>query len=406
MLAKQVQSNYSKQQDHIKRLHRDSKGWITLAEILKGKFKQHHYKLEQLLKKTFGDKDCYISQNTFYKPSRRLENIKEIKAIYSDLDVLTKTKFTIEQILIRLEEEVFGTLLPKPNLIINSGRGLHLVWLINPVPYKALPLWNAVQDYFYKQLKDLGADRKSLDATRVLRLIGTENSKSNTIVELLESHEYIYDLREIQQEYLPELSKLKNKKGRPAKTVFVFRERSLYYARITDLVKLCELREYNLKGCREVILFLYRYWLCNFLNDADKALEDTLSLNSEFICPLAEQEVIKATKSAERAFKSKDKQYKYKNKTLIELLGITEEEQINFITIIDDDEYKRRKNERDKAKKKAKRRNENGLTSREQQKQNTINAVLKLKSQGLNNTQIAKNLNISRKHVSSVINKI
>lgn len=59
------------------------------------------------------------------------------------------------------EEEVFGTLLPKPNLIINLGRGLHLVWLITPVPYKVLPLWSVVQDYFYKQLKDLRVDRKS-----------------------------------------------------------------------------------------------------------------------------------------------------------------------------------------------------------------------------------------------------
>lgn len=77
-----------------------------------------------------------------------------------------------------------------------------------------------------------------------------------------------------------------------------------------------------------------------------------------------------------------------------------------MITIIGDNESKCRENERDKVKKKAKRRNEEGLTSREQQKQNTINAILKLKLQGLNNTQIAKNLNISRKHVSSVINKI
>ena len=69
-------------------------------------------------------------------------------------------------------------------------------------------------------------------------------------------------------------------------------ERSLYYARIQDIIKLCELREYDLKGHRELILFLYRYYLCYFLEDTKKALEDVLELNREFREPLRETEVI------------------------------------------------------------------------------------------------------------------
>lgn len=44
-----------------------------------------------------------------------------------------------------------------------------------------------------------------------------------------------------------------------------------------------------------------------------------------FTKPLREKELIQATESAEKVFKSKDKDYKYKNDTLIELLQITEE---------------------------------------------------------------------------------
>lgn len=44
-------------------------------------------------------------------------------------------------------------------------------------------------------------------------------------------------------------------------------ERSLYQGRILDLVKLCELRNYDVKGHREIILFLYRYYLCYFYED-------------------------------------------------------------------------------------------------------------------------------------------
>ena len=65
-------------------------------------------------------------------------------------------------------------------------------------------------------------------------------------------YDYIYVLREIQKEFLPELKPKEKKKGRPKKINYVYRERSLYYARIQDITKLCELREYDLKGYREL----------------------------------------------------------------------------------------------------------------------------------------------------------
>ncbi|MGU9454308.1 DNA-binding response regulator, partial [Clostridium perfringens] len=115
-----------------------------------------------------------------------------------------------------------------------------------------------------------------------------------------------------------------------------------------DIIKLCELREYDLKGHRELILFLYRYYLCSFTEDIEKALNDALELNSMFRKALSEREVIRATRSAERCYLDKNKQYKYKNETLIELLEITEEEQRNMTIIISKEEYKRRKRIRNK----------------------------------------------------------
>ena len=101
-----------------------------------------------------------------------------------------------------------------------------------------------------------------------------------------------------------------------------------------DIIKLCELREYDLKGHRELILFLYRYYLCYFTEDVEKALYDTLELNNMFRQPLSENELIRATKSAEKVYKDKNKEYKYKNETLINLLEITDEEQKEMKTII------------------------------------------------------------------------
>ncbi|MCG4546300.1 DNA-binding response regulator, partial [Clostridium perfringens] len=93
---------------------------------------------------------------------------------------------------------------------------------------------------------------------------------------------------------------------------------------------------------------LYRYYLCSFTEDIEKALNDALELNSMFRQALSEREVIRATRSAERCYLNKNKQYKYKNETLIELLEITEEEQKDMTIIISKKEYKRRENIRGK----------------------------------------------------------
>ena len=387
------QEEYSEQINYLDILHSDSKGWITKAEINSG-YKQWHYRYNELLEQDFNQENVYISINTFYSTFRRLEYIKELKAQFIDLDIY-KTGFTKEQIIMHLEADYFNKSIPRPNLIIDSGRGLYLIWLLNSVPSKALPLWKAVEEYLYSVLKPFGADRQALDPTRILRVPGSINSKSKTTVKVIEQYDYIYDLREIQNEYLPELEERKaKKKGRPSKTVFIHRERSLYYARIQDIIKLCELREYDLKGHRELILFLYRYYLCYFLEDTQKALEDVLELNREFIYPLSETEVIRATRSAEKVYLSKDKDYKYKNETLIELLLITELEETYMTTIISNKESKRRRSIRDEKRYKEKLKLEGKMSKKEELEQ--LRAKIKsLREQGFKNKEIMQMLGIT-----------
>ena len=389
-----IKDKYSEPINYLGALHRDSKGWITRAEINCG-YKQWHYRYNALLEQEFNQENVYISINTFYSTFRRLEYLKELKAQFIDLDTY-KTGFTKEQIIMHLEADYFNKSIPRPNLIIDSGRGLYLIWLLNSVPSKALPLWKAIEEYLYSVLKPFGADRQALDPTRILRVPGSINSKSNTTVNVIEQYDYIYDLREIQNEYLPELEERKaKKKGRPSKTVFIHRERSLYYARIQDIIKLCELREYDLKGHRELILFLYRYYLCYFLEDTKKALEDVLELNREFVYPLSETEVIRATRSAEKIYLSKDKDYKYKNETLIELLAITELEETYMTTIISDKEFKRRKNIRNKKAYEEKLRADGKVSEKDKIAERRAK-IKDLLAQGLKQKDICSQLDISK----------
>lgn len=376
-------------------IHSKSQGWITRAEINYG-YKQRHYKYKDLLEQNFNGENVFISLNTFYSTFRRLEYLKELKAQFIDLDVYN-TKFTKEQVLMNLEADYFNKSIPRPNIIVDSGRGFYLIWLINSVPSKALPLWKAVEEYLYSVLKAFGADRQALDPTRLLRVPGSINSKSNSVVKVLEEYDYIYDIREIQNEFLPELDENRpKKKGRPTKTVFIHRERSLYYARLKDIIKLCELREYDLRGHRELILFLYRYYACSFSGDPQKSLEDALELNRMFIQPLRETEVIRATRSAEKVYLNKNKEYRYKNTTIIELLDITEQEEMHMTTIISNKEYKRRDREYQRNKYKEKLKLEGKLTEKEKIAQRRVK-IKDLLAEGLSQKEIYISLNISKR---------
>ena len=405
-LKQEDEKELSQSVKYINIVHGNSEGWITKAKISSEGYKQWHYKHMQLVELKFNEDNVYITLNTFYKTYRRIEYLKELKALFIDLDTY-KTGFTKEQILMNLNENYFGKNIPIPNLIIDSGRELYLIWLIKKVPSMALPLWKAAEEYFYKTLKEFGADRQALDETRILRVPGSINSKSKTVVSILDEYDYIYDLREIQNGFLPELKPYEKKKGRPSKINFIFRERSLYFGRIQDIIKLCELREYDLKGHRELILFLYRYYLCSFSEDVQKALDDVIELNNRFRQPLRENEAIRATRSAERCYLDKSKQYKYKNDTLIELLEITEEEQKYMTIIISKEEYKRRKRIRDRIYQKKNYQEQlkaqGKLTEKEKISQRR-EKILDLLAEGLTQKEIYTLMNISKRTCINNVN--
>lgn len=341
----------------------NTSGWITLAkkDPETKRFRQYHYQPEELasaLTDWMGE-DVYYSQNSFYKPQRRVDNIRQLRSLYVDLDVYN-LGLSPEWVLGKLEFETFGQALPEPNMVIFSGRGLVLIWNIEPIPYKAMPLWRAVETFFVNQLKEVGADTKATDPARIFRLAGSINSKNRAVVKTEYRHDHRYDIHQLQYDYLPELSPKKlaaKKKGRNTKVVRMFNTYTLHLSRARDIAKLVELRQGDVEGFRETILFLYRYWTSCFTDDPDRALEDTLSLNTEFLRPLPEKEVIKATKSAQKAWEAKSDAkanevakslgypgagYNMPNSKLIEWLDITPQEQEQLSSIIGAAEKRRR----------------------------------------------------------------
>lgn len=414
---------------HILFHHHNADGWITVAKkTTLGTFQQYHYKPSELaikLGKWIGE-DVFFSQNTFFKPQRNIENIRQLRSLYVDLDFYL-FNYDPSWVLGKLEYEYFGKLIPDPNILIFSGQGLVLIWLLEPVPHKALPLWQIIQNYLLQQLKELGGDPKAADAARIFRIAGSVNSKNGIEVRAEYRHDHKYELRQIQRDYLPELGEVisptlqKKKQGRKKKIVQLFNTHKLHYARLIDIVKLVELRDYDVNGYRELICFLYRYWLCCYTNDPTEALNQTQMFNVQFTMPLPLSEIERATRSAEKAWEARSNEeanriaiekgypgagYNISNKKLITWLDITSEEMTHLQTIIDANEKRRRKRIKNMEK-----RREEGVRAREdyikEQHSKTDKQLVKLKQLLEENphatrTVLAKNLNVSKSRITQL----
>jgi Sigma-70, region 4 len=396
--------------NHIHTHHKNADGWIALCKKMGEEFKQYHYKLSQINEeviKEFLDGNFYFSQNTFYVPRRKVENIRQLRSLFVDVDCYTMG-YSPEEIVYLIHTELKDKF-PLPNRIIMSGQGCVPIWDIEPAPYMALPLWQTIIHYLVNIFKPYGADVHAIDAARVFRVDGSINYKNNKEVRILYIHDEKKRLDWWRDTYLPEIKKKKEKKkGRPKKVVSLFNAYSLHFYRLLDLVKLVELRKGEMEGLREITLFLYRYWSCNYCKDPVLALENALDLNKKFTKPLSEKEVREATKSAEKMFYKRmteeerkkarekgypDAGYNYSNKKLIELLKITEEEQKHLSTIIS----KKEKQRRDTEKKREKRR-EQGVIPREEylkQFQENKSKAIELKAKGMKYREIAEELGVS-----------
>lgn len=131
--------------------------------------------------------NTYFAISAFVeKGNRKQENVRATKVIALDVDCGDGKPFpTWKEGLLALGKFVKQLSLPKP-LIIHSGNGLHVYWVLTeelePVRWK--PLAEAMK----AAAKDMGFDidpTVPADSARVLRPVGTKNPKGGNIVKLL-----------------------------------------------------------------------------------------------------------------------------------------------------------------------------------------------------------------------------
>lgn len=430
-------------------------GFIILAigepiGVKRFNWHQWSYKKEEidniLLQNIIGyNHNTYLSLNSFKSPKKTISNLYSLNALWSDIDFYKIPKYedkTYAEMISIVSKNKLIKKIP-PSLWIYSGNGIYPIWLIKDAYAKAcLPLWNKLMQEIHLELQQYGADSSAVEASHVLRLAGSNNSKTNCtskiVKDIFNFNPKRYSLNELSELILPkfeytkeEWNKIKSKKKKTKKErraceiKTLFNIHTLNYNRMQDLFTLVEIRKGQCDGYREIIIFLYRYWANCFHKNSETALAEVFELNSMFTNPLSQNEVIKATKSAETAAEIWENKlneylsleekpsivaffkntgcYIYSNKKLIKLLNITQEEMKHLLTIINTKEKNRRNKEYRREYKRQEHRNENGITYREQAKFDKIKLIVELLNQGYKQIEIADKLSITKGTVSKYI---
>ncbi|MCK9238277.1 MAG: replication protein [Thiopseudomonas sp.] len=418
-------------------------GFFSILVNDQGEKKQSSHRLIEmptvleLIDKT---RDTWMTQAEFIRPNRRVVNLARIGLLFADLDTYREPWATG-----RTPEELAASVLyycaqegiPTPSMLIFSGRGIQAKWLLDGViPRAALPRWNACQRYLVDRLLPLGADRQAKDASRVLRMVDTVNQKSGEICRVVHvengadgqpvryNFEYMAEMllpvarwtieqQRQEQEARAKRRQLKLLPGSKSDNLRGFSGRQLAWHRLEDLRTIALLRG----GVQEGERMLHLFWRLNFLllsgaTHSGQMYHEAKALAREIAPEWAHNsKELMTLYSKAKAYEAGEKVkfggkefaplYTPKNDTLINLFGITDQEQRELRTIISTDMARERDRDRKEAARRA-----TGAVDRETylEAAKTKQAqAQELRAQGLSVRAIAAQMGVSVGSVSGYL---
>jgi hypothetical protein len=174
-------------------LPQDAGAWFTLNRAISStRMIQHPYRLPMMpavLRAIGRTPDVYMSQGTFAAPTRRAVDIAWMTHGYVDLDSYRDPRWHALPPDTMVREIVWHCAdadIPPPSLILFSGRGYYAKWFWSaPIPRAEVGRAVAVNRTLTQRLAPLRADPPAVDVSRILRVVGTTNSKSGRPVEII-----------------------------------------------------------------------------------------------------------------------------------------------------------------------------------------------------------------------------
>ena len=338
--------------------HDDRNSSYALATCIDGTWRESMHKQSHL---SFigapNNGSLYVSVNGFSGDRRRLDSLRQINALFFDLDChgssRSQTDNAICNALEIISEAVRIEKLPRPTLTVDSGRGLHLYYVLNrsipyrcsangPVNEKALSLFQLVQQKLsgtlsrlMEPIDSIDVDKKVFDFTRVSRVPGSFNPVAQRYARLLSSSDSYYDL-----------SKLNAKLGGFAKHVVspemrhstnaLFSKKHgddspLLRSRLANVISLQTLRNFDCEGSRELMCFVFYNTAVQLVGPNDASWQ-LCTFNSHFTQPLSQAELDSVVRSVDRVVNVRGQRgyYVLSAKRIVEMLALTEQEKIRI----------------------------------------------------------------------------
>lgn len=363
--------------DHARVLHPAGPGLVTVARRTKGRWIETRYPVAavpDIVEELARTPDVFLTQNRFKGP-RRITYLTALDALWVDLDFhmvpehAAKAPAAVLELVWWILEDAR---IPAPNFALSTGRGLAAVWLHEPVPRAALPRWRACQRRLQSVLQPLGADRAAIDPARVLRVVGTTNSKAQRLVTAITPVKAAWDFDPLADEILPltraEVTDLRTQRARrraqkprdeKIRPPQGFNAATLWEARLTDLQRLLDLRWWGTlpPGQRDTWLFVASVamsWLAEpfLLRREVMSLAKQVGGWDEPEAATRLQAVFKRARMAAQGHlvewngQKVDPRYRFKTETILEWLQITSEEQAQLATLVSADVVRERDRQR------------------------------------------------------------
>lgn len=234
--------------------------------------------------------ELYYTPNTFFG-RRSTDSLCSLRACYVDVDCHDGNLFAMhafpqvcEDLLAHFDRDE----LPKP-YIIHSGRGLHLLWPIEPENAASLERWNAVQkalaEYVNTILDDSdyagawAADFNALDCARVLRMPFSYNRESKTWSRIIIPAGGVYSLEEISEAICAESGQVKV----PLCAVT--------FSHYEGLLAILKERLYDMEGFRNIFLTILGSDLVKSGCTKNDIFDELGKINASLLKPLPNSQV-------------------------------------------------------------------------------------------------------------------
>lgn len=371
----------------------DATGFFSiLVRDRQGQTRQSSHRLTQLpqvLDLLDPTRDSWISQAEFARPNRRVVNLLRLGLLFADLDTYRQpwaVGRNPDQLAASVLYHCAQEGIPPPSILVFSGRGLQAKWLLtHALPRAALPRWNACQRHLVERLAGIGADPAARDASRVLRLVSTINSRSGERCRVVHVENdsdgqpvrYSFELLaeallpvarwdlEQQRQQRTERRQLRLLTGGRTGNLRSFSARQLAWDRLEDLRALADLRG----GVAEGERMLHLHWRLNFLllsgaTNAAQMRHEAAALarelapgwgyrSAELSTLYARAQAYERGERIEFGGRSYPPLYTPRNDTLINLLRISDVEQRALRTLISRDQARERDRDRHTARRRA-----------------------------------------------------